>query len=93
MLFAMLPKIIHFIAHKQGAKTHRSLQSRIIHWYLAFVILAQLVIFPSLSTIFSLLTSKQLQEKTKNASGLLKIWARVIFFLTNVPSTYQTQAK
>ena len=61
--------------------------------YLAFTIIAQLVIFPSLSTIFTLLTSQDDQKKDADATGIMKVWVKVVFFLTQVPDTYQTQAK
>lgn len=94
-MFSILPKIIHAIAYAQGAKTTRALQSRVIHWYLAFTIIAQLVIFPSLSTIFTLVSSDVSNRSAadKAATGLRKVWVDLIYFLSQVPMTYQQQAK
>lgn len=92
ILFSILPKIIHAVAYAQGAKNVRSLQTRTIHWYLAFLVAAQLFMFPSLSTIFSLITDKA-DKKYGQARGLMKLWVGFIYFLTQIPKTYQLQAK
>ena len=96
-MFSILPKIIHWIAYQQGAKNTRSLQSRTIHWYLAFMVMAQLIVFPSLSTIFTLLTTNQAigdEKFSKDGKGILKrTWLEMVFFLSQIPTTYQQQSK
>lgn len=93
-MFSILPKIIHGIAFAQGAKTTRALQARIMNWHLGFLILAQLIVFPSLSTIFTLITDDVSgRNKDPNASAAKKLWLDIVYFLTQIPFTYQQQAK
>lgn len=93
-MFSILPKIIHGIAFAQGAKTVKALQNRTMNWHLSFLILAQLIVFPSLSTIFTLITDDVSgRNKDPDASAIKKLWLDVVYFLTQIPFTYQQQAK
>lgn len=93
-MFSILPRIIHGIAFAQGAKTIKILQDRTMAWHLSFLILALLIVFPSLSTIFTLVTDDiSGKNKDPNASTAKKLWLDLVYFLTQIPFTYQQQAK
>lgn len=89
-----MPWLLEQVARFQGAKTFNALQHRTIHWYLAFLVLSQLVLLPCLSTLFTL-TAKGTEngEKSQKTNMLLQIWIDIVFFFAQVPSTYLSQAK
>lgn len=93
-MFSVMPSLLETVARFQGAKTFNALQHRTIHWYLAFLVLSQLVLLPCLSTLFTLIARDMLDDaKKEKTNWLLQIWIDTVFFFAQVPSTYLSQAK